>query len=825
MKKALAVLALLLPIALLAQPVARQSSAQILHDIKKLNTVGRVLYIAAHPDDENTRLITWLANQERVEVAYLSLTRGDGGQNLIGTEIGAELGLIRTQELLAARRIDGGTQFFTRAVDFGFSKSAEESFEIWNKEEILRDVIWIIRNYQPDMIISRFPPTERAGHGHHIASGILSEEVFEMAADPKVFPEQLKYVKPWQVNQVWLNVSTWWDKDLPERAKTDPSILSFEVGQFEPLIGRSMGEIASMSRSQHQSQGFGSALQRGTNTEYLQLVKGTKSGTSIYSEDEKSWSRLPAGAAIGKKISEIEESFNPENPQASIPALIQVAQSISALSDSPFKKSKLLLAEQLITRCAALWFEANTGTHEALAGESVKVDFTLINRSDLDVLVKSIKLHRLDSTFALNLESNQPQTFTMQMGIEPNYEPTEQYWLAEKPGKGLFNVSSTMDLLKPESDPAFMASAEVEISGYVFKIQFPVEYKWVDRAKGELIRNLRVVPEITVNPQEQVVLFPNQQAATVKIMIRSHANKLEGVLRPVLPKGWTCNPESVNFSLGKKLEEAVYSFTLTPGKGAETGNILWEAQTGGKKFNQSEKEISYDHIPIQNLLYPAQFRAVSFDMKTYGKQIGYLMGSGDDVPKALESMGYQVTMLDVTAIGTTDLNKFDAIITGIRAYNTLEGLVGVNHMLLKYVEQGGNLIVQYNVNRGLVTEDIGPFPFKTGRDRVTDETAQAIFIDKKHALLNSPNQLTSADFARWVQERGLYFAETWDEAYQPIIEWNDKGEEPKKGALIVAKHGEGAFIYTGISFFRQLPAGVPGAYRLLANMIAYGKDE
>lgn len=825
MKKALAVLAFLLPIALLAQPVARQSSDQILHDIKKLNTVGRVLYIAAHPDDENTRLITWLANQERVEVAYLSLTRGDGGQNLIGNEIGAELGLIRTQELLAARRIDGGTQFFTRAVDFGFSKSAEESFEIWNKDEILRDVVWIIRNYQPDMIISRFPPTERAGHGHHIASGILCQEVFEMAADPKVFPEQLKYVKPWQVNQVWLNVSSWWDKDLPERAKTDPSILSFEIGQFEPLLGRSMGEIGSLSRSQHQSQGFGTALQRGTNTEYLQLVKGTHSGTSIYTEDEKSWTRLPGGETIGKKISEIEKSFDSENPQASIAGLIKVAELVGVLPDSPFKKSKLALVEQLIARCAGLWFEANSGTHEALAGEKVKVDFTLINRTETDVLVKSIKLHRQDSTLAVNLQTNQPHTFSMQMGIEPNHKPTEQYWLAEKPGKGLFNVSSNMDLLKPESDPTFSAIAEVEIMGYSFKIQFPVEYKWVDRAKGELIRNLRVVPEITVNPQEQVVLFPNKQSANVKIMLRAHANNLSGVLRPVLPKGWTCEPESITFNLSKKLEESVYTFTLTPGKEAETGNILWQAETGGKKYNQSEKEISYDHIPIQNLYYPSQFRAVSFDLKTSGKQIGYLMGSGDDVPKALESMGYQVTLLDVAAIGTTDLSKFEAIITGIRAYNTLEGLVGVNHMLLKYVEQGGNLIVQYNVSRGLVTEDIGPYPFKTGRDRVTDETAPAIFIDKKHPMLNSPNQLTPADFARWVQERGLYFAETWDEAYQPVIEWNDKGEEPKQGALIVAKHGEGAFIYTGISFFRQLPAGVPGAYRLLANMIAYGKDE
>jgi LmbE family N-acetylglucosaminyl deacetylase len=825
MKKLLAAWLLLFPAILLAQANAPQSSANILHDLKKLNTVGRVLYIAAHPDDENTRLITWLANNERVEVAYLSLTRGDGGQNLIGNEIGAELGLIRTQELLAARRIDGGSQFFTRAIDFGFSKSAEESFEIWNKNEITKDVIWIIRNYQPDVIISRFPPNDRAGHGHHIASGILCEEVFEMAADPKVFPEQLKYVSAWQVKQVFLNVSTWWDKDLPERAKTDPSIISMEVGQFEPLLGQSMGEVAARSRSQHQSQGFGSELQRGTNTEYLQLVKGSHEGATLFSEAEKNWSSIKGAEKINALIAEIEKKFDPDAPELSVPGLVNVAKAIRALPENRFKKSKLALAESLIARCAGLWFEANAATHEAVAGKPVKVDISLLNRSNLNVKINGLKVHQQDTLIAAQLLFNQALKIPFQLGAEPNHQPTEQYWLTEKPGKGLFKVDNTRDLLKPESTPTFMASAQVEIEEYSFNIEFPVQYKWVDRAKGELIRNLRVVPEITVNPREEVVLFPNQQASKVKIMLRAHAENISGTLRPILPEGWVCEPAEANFSIAKKFEELVLSFTITPGKGATTGFVKWQADLNGKKFTQSEKEISYDHIPVQNLLYPAQFRAVNFELKTSGSKIGYLAGSGDDGPKALESMGYQVTMLDIATLGTADLSGYDAIITGIRAYNTLEGLVGVNHVLLDYVKNGGNLIVQYNVNRGLVTETIGPYPFKIGRDRVTDETAATTFVDKNHPILNAPNKLTSVDFAGWVQERGLYFAESWDDAYQPVIIWNDRGEKPLNGALIVAKHGEGAFIYTGISFFRQLPAGTPGAYRLLANLIAFGKDE
>jgi LmbE family N-acetylglucosaminyl deacetylase len=825
MKRRLAVLLLSFPAFLFAQVAVNSSSSQILHNIKKLNSDVRVLYLAAHPDDENTRLITWLANQERVEVSYLSLTRGDGGQNLIGNEIGPELGLIRTQELLAARRIDGGGQFFTRAIDFGYSKSAEESFEIWNKEEITKDIVWIIRNFQPDVIICRFPPNEKAGHGHHTASGILGEEVFDLAADPKSFPEQLKYVKPWQVEQLWLNVSTWWDKELPEKAKTDASIISMEVGQYEPLLGSSMGEIASLSRSQHQSQGFGTALQRGTNTEYLQLIKGDHEGDALFSESQKKWSGTKEGEKINSLITKLEEEFSPEKPELSVPGLIELAKTYHQIPDGPIKMSKLKLANDLIIKCSGLWFEANATYHEVIAGESIKVDVSLLNRSGLEVQVSKLKVHRIDTLIGRQLPFNEELSYTFKMGVEPNHEPTEQYWLAESPGKGLFNVSDQLQLLKPESDPTFMSQVSLEILGYKFNAEVPVEYKWVDRAKGELRRNLRVVPEITVNPQDQVVLFPNRKSANVKVMLRAHKDQLSGTLSPVLPQGWQCEPASINFNLSKRQEELVLSFELTPGQTATTNNIAWEVEMNGKRFAQSEKEIQYDHIPIQNLLYPAQFKAVNFELKTAGKKIGYLMGSGDDGPAALKLMGYEVEMLDVSTIGTKNLSSLDAIITGIRAYNTLEGLVGVNHVLLDFVKQGGNLIVQYNVNRGLVLNDIGPYPFEITRNRVTDETATPNFLDKNHPLLNTPNKLTNLDFALWVQERGLYFAGSYDDAYQPVIAWNDKGEEPKDGALIVANYGEGAFVYTGMSFFRQLPAGTPGAYRLLANIIAYGKDE
>ncbi len=824
MMKFLCGLFLAIPFAAFSQYGQQWSSAEIRHEIKKLNTLGKVLYIAAHPDDENTRLIAHLANWQRVDVAYLSLTRGDGGQNLIGTEIGSELGLIRTQELLAARRLDGGKQFFTRAVDFGYSKNPEETFEFWDRDVILEDVVWVIRKFQPDVIINRFAHEDYRGHGHHTASALLSLEAFDLAADPKAYPEQLEFVEPWQAKQLWHNVSSWWDKTLPQRAKQDSTIIEFEISDFEPLLGRSMGEIASMSRSQHQSQGFGTTLQRGSEREYLQWVKGATFSEQLFTPGDLEWSSVEGGTAIGDRINDILEKYDPENPDQSIPELVALAKSIGKMPDFRYRDEKLKHVQEIIAQCAGLWFEANSGYFEVLPGDTVKVDISFLNRSNFPVTIRGFEVNGADSVFSHSLLYNRTHLIPYQLKISADHPYSEQYWLKEAPEGGKFIVKDQLLRGLPESDWPFAVSVNVEVLDYRFPLRVPVTHKWADRAKGEQIRLLTVVPAISVNPAESVVMSLNRQPAQISIRLKAHADMQKGVLRPELPSGWKSHPEEIPFNLRRKNQEEVFSFSLHPGNDAENGLVKIAAETDAGSFDESLKTISYDHIPTQQLLYPSQVHAVSFDLAPGAEKVGYLAGSGDDVPIALRAMGYDVTMLTVADISSIDLSSFDAIVTGIRAYNVHVELAGVNHRLIDYVEQGGNLVVQYNVSRGLVTEDIGPFPFRLSRERVTDETATPVFKNKKHRLLNWPNALTEEDFEDWVQERGLYFADEWDPAFETVIAWNDPDETPQEGGLIVADYGKGTFIYTGISFFRQLPAGVPGAYRLLANIIAYDQN-
>ncbi|TVR36534.1 MAG: PIG-L family deacetylase [Cryomorphaceae bacterium] len=825
MIRVLLLLILFLPALAHAQYGRQWSSGEILHEMHKLGKLGRVLYLAAHPDDENTRLIAHLANHERVDVAYLSLTRGDGGQNLIGPEIGLELGLIRSQELLAARRTDGGQQFFTRAYDFGYSKSADESFEKWGKEEVLSDVVWVIRRYRPDIIINRFSHDDPRGHGHHTASAMLSFEAFDLAGDSEAFPEQLQYVEPWQPKQLFHNVSTWWDKSLPERAAQDPTIISFEVGEYEPLLGRSMGEIASISRSQHSSQGFGSLLQRGSNTEYLQWLKGLPVKEQLFDDEDVAWSRVEGGAAIGAQIQGLIADFNAHNPAASVPALIEVARAIEVLPSSHFRDARLELVHELILQCTGLWCEATTGYYKVLAGDAIKVDVTALNRSDVDVKFMGVHLNGSDTALSYGLLRDRTHLVPMTLNIAADHPATEQYWLVEDKLPGMFVVDDPMLRGNAESDWPFSATLRFEMMGYRLEHRIPVIHKWADRAKGEQMRLLKVVPPLTVNPSEPVVVAPNRDVARIKVRLRAHADGQTGVLRPEVPAGWTCEPASANFELQRKNEETVLSFDLRPGTNAKTGTVKLVAETNEGSYSQSEKEINYDHIPVQTLLYPSEVLAVNFELETTGKRIGYIEGSGDDVPKALRAMGFEVNLIAPEDLGGTDLSVYDAIITGIRAYNVHNALEGVNHHLHEYVRQGGNLVVQYCVSFGLVTEDIGPYRFRISRDRVTDEEAQATILAKKHPLLNHPNKIVNEDFDNWVQERGLYFSDDWDEAFTPLIAWKDPGEkEPLKGGLIAARHGEGMFIYTGIAFFRQLPAGVPGAYRLLANLVAGGKS-
>ncbi|KJS06365.1 MAG: hypothetical protein VR77_04995 [Flavobacteriales bacterium BRH_c54] len=788
--------------------------------LNKLNTLGSVLYLAAHPDDENTRLIAYMANEKLMRTGYLSLTRGDGGQNLIGTEQSGLMGVVRTQELLEARKIDGGEQFFTRAVDFGYSKTPEETFAKWDKQKVLADVVYIIRKFRPDVIITRFPKTAYAGHGHHTASAILAEEAFDLAADSTAFPEQLIYVDVWQPKRLFLNASTWWDKDLPEKAKGNPAYITVDVGTYNPLLGKAYSEIAAESRTMHKSQGFGAAKVRGVQEEYLVLQKGEKFEDDVFDGINYSWNRIEGGKEISALIQEATTSFDAEHPEKIVPILLKVFTKINALPYSSWKYVKLAEVSRLISSCMGLHAEFIADDFSATPGTSVNGVINIVNRSNLKVKLTNIGIMEKDSTINLELPKNEMQNINLPFVCE-NEANTNPYWL-NKPYEGIFDVAQQDMIGLPQNLNKLYAAIMLEVQGTFFYITQPLQYKWTDRVKGEIYRPFVVLPKITAAVAENVYVFSDNTPKKVVVTIKSHEKNRNGNVSLALPKGWKATPELADFSIDEKNQEQQVVFMVTPSATAS------EVEMKVLINNVPAKEvifIEYDHIKIQTVLKEARAKMVRLDVKTNGQKIGYIMGAGDEVPNALEQLGYQVVLLDEDKLKNGNLSQYDAIICGIRAYNTNKYMSNVYTSIMDYIKNGGNYIVQYNVNRGLVTDKIGPYNFNISKDRVTEENADVTFVDGKHSMLNYPNKLTEDDFEGWVQERGLYFADEWDEEFQPILMMNDKGETSKKGSVLVAHYGKGSFIYTGVSFFRELPAGVSGAFRLFANMVSYKQAE
>jgi LmbE family N-acetylglucosaminyl deacetylase len=799
------------------------NTADLIQGLQKANTTGSVLYIAAHPDDENTRLISWLANERHVRTGYLSLTRGDGGQNLVGTEKSELMGLLRTQELLAARRIDGGEQFFTRAVDFGYSKNPEETFTFWEKDKILADVVWTIRKFKPDVLITRFPPTSSAGHGHHTASAILAEEAFELAADPKAFPEQLEFVEVWQAKRLFHNTSSWWYKDLPERVVAHPdSFVTVDVGTYNPILGQSYSEIASESRSQHQSQGFGSGKTRGEKTEYLQLVKGENStDNDMFSGIETTWKRYDRSGKIQINLNHAIKNFQPKHPETNAQHLIEVLNLIEALKN-PYLEYKSKEIEDLLLGSLGIWLEAIADDHTYAWGDSIKIETEIVVRSPVEVSLKAVKAP--DNSMAVNTEKtefNKPLTLDLNY-IAPN-KSSHPYWLDE-PFEGIFTVTDQQLRGVPENEP-IQIQFDLVIGEKKLSVKRPLVYKWTDPVKAEIYRPVCIVPPVSSTLQSNVYIFANSSPQDVVVAVENHGGPLKGKVLLQAPKGWNISNNSQPFTFSKKGQTNTYTFSVTAPENGTVDELrsllIIQQKHSPLMIDRSVIRIEYDHVPIQTLIPPAKAKIVRLDVAIKGRKIGYVMGAGDEVPANLAELGFEVTMLDVNTLSTTDFSGFDAILTGIRAYNTEKALANGNKFLLEYASKGGTVIVQYNTNRGLVTEDIGPYPMKLSRDRVTDETAAVEFLNKKHPMMLSPNKLTTSDFDGWVQERGLYFANEWSDQYTALLSWHDKGEDAKNGALLVADYGKGAFVYTGISFFRQLPAGVSGAYRLLANIIAY----
>ncbi|MBC2840388.1 PIG-L family deacetylase [Robiginitalea sp. SC105] len=822
----------LLPLLAWAQAPQPPSSVRLYNDLQDLNFLGTALYIAAHPDDENTRLISYLSNEVHARTAYLSMTRGDGGQNLIGPELRELLGVLRTQELLNARGIDGGRQFFTRAVDFGFSKHPDETLEIWDKDLILSDVVRIIRQFRPDVIVNRFDHrTPGSTHGHHTSSAILSTEAFELAGDPNAYPEQLNGLDPWQPARLFHNTS-WWFYGSRERFLQEmehEKLTSLDVGVYYPERGLSNNEIASLASSQHLCQGFGRPSSRGSEEEFLELINGREiTGTNLFEGIDTSWKRMPGGGPIGEILEGVEARFNFADPSVHLPDLLKAYQLLQNAEDSYWKEVKAEALKELIAGVAGLYLEASSRDAFAVPGSSEIVDLELLNRSGVPVTVRSVKLAQgssRDSAFAL--EANQKVVLGLELQIPEDHPGTSPYWLREEGTLGAYSIPDPKFIGMPRTPPAFTVDLALEIAGTPLSLERPVIHRYAEPDKGERYRSFDIVPPVTASFSETVRLFPDLKGQTVQVRVKSHTDSASGSVRLSVPEGWVTQPASQPYELSGAGDEGLFEFTVIPPAGASEGYVHPVVTTGGKSYDREMITIAYDHIPTQTVLMQARLRVVRLQVEKAGQHIGYLMGAGDAVPENLEAIGYTVHQIDLDDLTEGGLSGYDAVVVGIRAYNVLDELPIKNDALLKYTKAGGTLIVQYNTS-GRGNQDFtpwAPYPLQLSRDRVSDEHAEVEFLAPDHPLLNYPNPIGQADFEGWVQERGLYFPDSWDSAFTPLLSMNDPGEPAREGSLLVAPYGEGYYIYTGLSFFRELPAGVPGAFKLFANMLSIGKAQ
>ena len=801
--------------------------------LHKLNVLGSVLMIAAHPDDENTALLAYYARGRSVRTGYLSLTRGEGGQNLIGPEQGDLLGVIRTQELLAARRIDGAEQFFTRAIDFGYSKSPDEALAKWGREKVLSDVVWTIRKFRPDVIILRFSGTARDGHGHHQASAILGKEAFSAAADKNRFPEQLRYVQTWQAKRLMWNVFSFTPEQEKE-ARAMPHKVEVDTGEFNPILGKSYNEIAGISRSQHRSQGMGAPERRGSSKNFLVTVEGPPADETAFEGIDTGWQRVPGGEAVGKALAEAERAFEPEHPERIIPLLLKARPLLAAIDD-PWARRKLEELDETLALCSGLWLDATADHYALVPGRPVEIQLTALNRSHsrIEAPIYSVVTPQGvvgGSVFdgPRELPYNEPAGKTLSWTVPSDCEYSQPYWLRHPHAGDTYDIPDQALIGLPDTPLLLTAEFLVNFSGTSVTLKRPVQFRYVDPTEGELTRAVVVVPAVGINLPERVAFFPDEAPKKIEIQVKGNVARAAGELRLELPDGWRAEPSSQSFQMPDADGERVLSFSITPPHAGAQAGLRAIAKVDGKEISAGMTVISYPHIPPQTLFPNADAKLVRADVKLTGRRVGYVMGAGDQLPEALRQLGCEVTLLSERDLSGGDLGVFDAIVTGVRAYNVRADLRANQERLLEYVHNGGTLIVQYNVAEGgpfggRKTGElarIGPYPLQIGRGRVSVEEAPVKFLEPDHPLLTAPNHISEKDFEGWIQERGLYFASEWDSHYHAILETHDPGEKPQEGGMLMAQYGRGVYIFSAFSWFRELPAGVPGAYRIFANMLS-----
>jgi LmbE family N-acetylglucosaminyl deacetylase len=742
----------------------QNNSAAIFTQLKQMEVLGSVLYIAAHPDDENNAFLPYLTKERRYRTAYLSLTRGDGGQNLIGKEQGIELGLIRTQELLAARIHDGAEQYFSTAYEFGYSKSAKEALAIWDHQKVLSDVVWVIRKFQPDIIITRFPGDARAGHGHHAASSIIAQEAYTAAADPKMFPEQFKYgVQPWKAKRILWNTFNFGTVNT-----TNDNQLKIEVGGYNPIIGKSYGEIGAEARTMHKSQGEGRPRRRGSYFEFFQHLNGDSAKMDIMDGVNTNWSRLNA-PNIQSSIQKIISGYKIDQPAAIVPSLVQLYQAVNGLPESQWKTYQLNLIQSTIESAAGLLVEATTTKQQVLQEGDLAIQVLVNQRSNVNTNLSKMQFLSnqatvKDSLLNIQLIANQNQQLNYTFKVPATQSISQPYWLVNPKTEGMFVVQDQTLVGKAENDPPFSILLQYTIEGQLFQKQYPVQYKYVDLTKGDVYQPIVVLPKKEVAPVKSVILLPSNSNAP-------------------LPK----------------FEEGIF-----------------------------HKTIQYDHIPAQTYFQEASIQVVKVDIKKQGQKVGYIDGAGDAIPEALEQLGYEIVQLKEADLTLAHLKGLDAIVVGIRAFNMYAYLSEKQAVLNEYIANGGNLIVQYLKSNQVGTQNIkvGPYPLTVNSGkRVTEENAKVTFVLPNHPVLNFPNKMIDQDFNNWVQERSTYQAENIDAHFQTPLQMSDTGEAPSFGSLLITPFGKGNFAYVSLALFRQLPAGNPGAYKLFANLLSLPKNQ
>ena len=810
--------------------------------LDRLDVVGSVLHTGAHPDDENSSLLAWLSRGQGARTAYLSTTRGEGGQNLIGTELFEALGVIRTEELLAARRFDRAQQFFTPNYEFGFSKTADETLDKWGKERLVGDMVRVIRKFRPEVIISRFSGTPRDGHGHHQAAGIATREAFHAAADPNLYPG---YGKPWQAKKLYMSAG-----GGGRGGRGGAGDIRINVGEYGSAIGRSFHEIAMEGRSLHRTQSMGAARQRGPRYTSLEMIEKNVAGA----DDEPIFNRTthklmhlvelePALEAdleaLQGQIEAIRAKARLDDPADIFPDLIEAIKLFESIRSKAqvehvgflldLKADDFHLAAELT---AGITVDVLASDDSVVPGQEFELTIAIVNNGPFEF--ETVRTNtdflpgwdaRYDgSTGGLRSGERFEQRFTVKVSETPDY--TQPYWLRSPREADRFAWPGGDEATLPFDPPLMPTRAEIDFGGVSIVANRHAEYVYVDDVYGELRSLVKVVPDLSVRLSPETAVVPLSGDRKKEFTVTLHNQSPEGRAAEValeVPEGWAVEPESRTVEFGGAGETASVQFVVDVPRASGEFEVSATARMLNEEYRRGYRVIAYPHIETRHIYSDARSRVNVFEIDTHVENIGYVQGAGDEVAASLAQLGIPVTFLTADDLSRGDLSVYDTIVVGIRAYAVREDLRAYNQRLLDYVENGGTLVVQYN-QYDMPRGDFGPYPFTINRphDRVTVEEAPITFVDPDHPALNTPNKISEADFEGWVQERGLYFMGDWDERYMPVVASNDPGEDPKLGGMMVAEIGQGRYVYTGYAFFRQLPAGVTGAYRLFSNLISLG---